>query len=105
MAWRLRYTFNVDWVAPGQGPIGSPQVGPGNANNQTLGLINASGAQNVAGTGSVTIGGTTYSNVLQAADITTLIGLAATPSGMAGDVSTQLNANLGRIQGFVAGLG
>lgn len=99
MAWRLRYTFNVDWVPPGMGPIGSPQVGPGNSNNQTFGAINAAGAQNVAGAATVTINGTSYSNVINAADITTLTNAAAS------DMSAQLNANLGRIQGFIAGQG
>ena len=69
MPYRLRYTFNVDWVGPGMGPIGSPQVGPGNANAQTLGLINKAGAQNIVGSGS---GG-----IIQSADITTLTNAAA----------------------------
>lgn len=99
MAWRLRYTFNVDWVPAGLGPIGSPQVGPGNANNQTIGDINLAGAQNVAGAATVTVNGTSYSNVINAADITTLTNAAAS------DMSTQLNAQLSRIQGFIAGLG
>lgn len=99
MAWRLRYQFNVDWVPSGTGPLASPQVGPGNSNNQTMGFINAAGAQNVAGAATVTINGTSYSNVINAADITTLTNAAAS------DMSTQLNANLGRIQGFIAGQG
>ena len=88
MAYRLRYTFNVDWVGPGMGPMGSPQVGPGNSNSQTLGLINKAGAQNIAGSGS---GG-----IIQAADITTLTNAAAS------DMSTQLNlaANLATMQGW-----
>jgi hypothetical protein len=69
MAYRLRYTFNMDWVGPGMGPIGSPQVGPGNSNAQTLGLINKPGAQNITGSGS---GG-----IIQSADITTLTNAAA----------------------------
>ena len=99
MAWRLRYSFNVDWIAPGQGPSGSPQSGPSAGNNQTFGGINTPGGQNVAGAATVTIGGTSYSSVINAADITTLT------NAMASDVSTQLNANLGRIQGFIAGQG
>lgn len=101
MAWRIRYSFNVDWVAPGMGPIGSPQVTPGASNNQTFGGVDNPAASNlnVAGAATVTIGGTSYSNVINAADITTLT------NGMAADVSTQLNANLARIQGFIAGQG
>lgn len=91
MAYRLRYTFNVDWVGPGQGPTGSPQVGPGNSNSQTLGLINQAGGQNIAGSGS---GG-----IIQGADITTLTNAAAV------DMAAQLNlsANLGKMQGWPQG--
>ena len=91
MAYRLRYTFNVDWVGPGQGPSGSPQVGPGGGNAQTLGGINQAGGQNIGGSGA---GG-----IIQAADITTLT------NAMAADVSAQLNltANLGEMQGWPQG--
>ena len=91
MSYRLRYTFNLDWVGPGQGPSGSPTVGPGGGNAQTLGLINTPGGQNIAGSGS---GG-----IIQAADITTLTNAAAS------DMSTQLNlaANLAKAQGWPTG--
>ena len=91
MAYRLRYTFNVDWVGPGQGPMGSPQVGPGNSNAQTLGLLNTPGGQNIAGSGA---GG-----IIQAADITTLTNAAAA------DMVAQLNlaANLATMQGWPTG--
>lgn len=91
MAYRLRYTFNVDWVGPGMGPMGSPQVGPGNSNAQTLGLINQAGGQNVAGAGS---GG-----IIIGSDITTLTNAAAT------DMAAQLNlaANLAKMQGWPTG--
>jgi hypothetical protein len=89
--YRLRYTFNVDLVPPGIGPIGSPQVGPGNANAQTLGLINQPGAQNITGSGT--------SGVIAAADITTLTNAAAT------DMAAQLNlaVNLAKMQGWPTG--
>jgi hypothetical protein len=91
MAYRLRYTFNVDWVGPGQGPSGSPQVGPGNSNSQTLGLINQAGGQNAAGAGT---GG-----IIIGSDITTLTNAAAT------DMAAQLNlsANLTKMQGWPTG--
>jgi hypothetical protein len=91
MAYRLRYTFNMDWVGPGQGPSGSPQVGPGNSNSQTLGLINQAGGQNVAGAGT---GG-----IIIGSDITTLTNAAAT------DMAAQLNlsANLTKMQGWPTG--
>ena len=91
MAYRLRYTFNMDWVGPGMGPVGSPQVGPGAGNAQTLGLINSPGGQNIAGTGS---GG-----IIQAADISTLTTAAAA------DMLAQLElaTNLATMQGWPQG--
>ena len=91
MAYRLRYTFSVDWVGPGQGSSGSPQVGPGAGNAQTLGLINQAGGQNIQGSGA---GGS-----IEAADITTLTNAAAA------DMSAQLNlaANLATMQGWPTG--
>lgn len=91
MAYRLRYTFNLDWVGAGQGPSGSPQTGQGNSNGQTLGGINKPGAQNIVGSGS---GG-----ILAAADITTLT------NSMATDVAAQLNlaANLATAGGWPTG--
>ena len=91
MAYRLRYTWNVDWVPPGMGPIGSPQVGPGNANSQTLGGINQAGAQNAPGSGT--------SGVINGTDITNMTNAMAT------DVAAQLNltANLTKMQGWTTG--
>ena len=91
MAYRLRYTFNVDWVGPGMGPVGSPQVGPGNSNAQTLGLLNPPGGQNAAGAGA---GG-----IIIGSDITTLTNAAAS------DMAAQLNvaANLSKMQGWPTG--
>ena len=89
--YRLRYTWNLDWVGAGQGPSGSPQVGPGGGNAQTLGGINLAGGQNIVGSGT--------GNIIASADITTLT------NGMAADVSAQLNlpVNLAKAQGFVTG--
>jgi hypothetical protein len=93
MAYRLRYTVNVDWVGGGQGQLVSPQFpgvsGAGNA--QTLQLQNALGGQNITGTGT---GG-----AIAAADITTLT------NAMAADILAQMNAspNLGRLQNFSTG--
>jgi hypothetical protein len=91
MAYRLRYTFNIDWIGAGMGPMGSPQVGPGNGNAQTLDLLNTPGGQNIAGSGA---GG-----ILAASDITTLTNAAAA------DMAAQLNlaVNLGKAQGFATG--
>ena len=91
MAYRLRYAFNVDWVGPGMGPVGSPQVGPGNSNAQTLGLLNTPGGQNAAGAGA---GG-----IIIGSDITTLTNAAAS------DMAAQLNvaANLSKMQGWPTG--
>lgn len=91
MSYRLRYTFNVDWIGPGQGPSGSPTAGQGGGNAQTFGGINAQGGQNIGGTGTA--------GAIAAADITTLT------NAMAADVAAQMNAQpaLGRIQGFATG--
>jgi len=91
MAYRLRYTFNVDWVGPGMGPMGSPQVGPGNSNAQTLGLINQAGGQNSPGLGA--------SGIINGTDITNMTNAAAT------DMAAQLNkaVNLAIMQGWPQG--
>lgn len=92
MAWRLRYSFNVDWVPPGAAQFGSPNVpGPGAGNNQTIQFLNVQGGQNIAGAAT--------GNTLQGSDITTLTNAAAA------DMAAQLNANLARINGFATGLG
>jgi hypothetical protein len=91
MSYRLRYTFNVDWIGPGQGPFGSPQVGPGNGNAQTLGLINQAGGQNSPGLGT---GG-----IINGTDITNLTNAAAV------DMAAQLNlaVNLAKMTGWPTG--
>lgn len=106
MAYRLRYTAWVDWVGPGQGPMGGAagalgggQGGSGNAqtkefNNAT---VNAAGLA----TGAPAINGTGTGGIIQAADITTLL------AAMSADLSLQMNAapNLGQLQGFATGGG
>ena len=94
MAYRLRYTFNVDWVPAGVG------AGQPNSTNttidcaggaQTKGFVQTPGGQYIAGAGT---GG-----ILNAADITTLTNAAAA------DMSTQLNAALAQLVGFNSGGG
>lgn len=89
--YRLRYSWNLDFVGAGMGPSGSPQVGPGGGNAQTFGGINTPGGQNIVGTGTA--------NAIAAADITTIT------NAMAADVAAQMNAQpaLGRMQGFATG--
>lgn len=91
MAYRLTYTFSVSWVGPGQGPSGSPQVGPGVGNAQVLTLINQAGGQNIQGSGA--------NGIIEAADITTLTDNAQT------DMYNQLTAaaNLATMQGWETG--
>jgi hypothetical protein len=91
MSYRLRYTFNVDWVGPGMGPIGSPQTGVGGGNAQTLGGINQAGGQNSPGLGA--------SGVINGTDITNMT------NAMAADVAAQLNLspNLLEMQGWPQG--
>lgn len=98
MAYRLRYDVYLDWVGPGQGPMGgglAPMTGKagGSGNAQTKQLSNAGGGQNITGTGT---GG-----AIAGADITTIT------NAMAADIAAQMNAapTLGQIQGFATGGG
>jgi hypothetical protein len=100
MPYRLRYTWNIDWVPSGIGPWGSPvggggSNGPGGGNSQTLGGIdNAStSGLTVVGTGTSQPAG----NQIATGDITTLTNAMAT------DVSAQANAVIGRLQSFATG--
>ena len=91
--YRLRYTFNVDWVGGGIGPMGSL---PGNANGssggaQTKGFINTPGGQNAVGSGT--------GSIITGTEITTLTTAAAA------DMVTQLTAALAQLQGFASGGG
>lgn len=96
MAYRLRYEFFVDWVGPGQGPMGGglvPLAGFEAGGAQTFDGFNTPGGQNTPGNGT---GG-----AITSAEITTIT------NAMAADVSAQLNvaATLARIQGFATGGG
>lgn len=90
MAYRLRYTFNVDWIGPGLPP--STYAGAGSAgNSQTLGLVNVAGGQNSPGLGTA--------GVINGTDITNMTNAAAA------DMAAQLNlaANLATMQGWTTG--
>lgn len=95
MAYRLTYYCSISFVGPGQGPSGSPQVGPGVGNAQVLTLINQAGGQNVAGSGSSAPAG----NQITAGDINTLCAAMAT------DMEAQFSAaaNLATMQGWPSG--
>lgn len=102
MPYRLRYSWNIDWVPQGSGPWGSPggsggSVGPGGGNNQTLGGIDNAAVANltVPGTGTAQPAGP----AIATGDITTLT------NAMAADVAAQANAAIGRLQGFATGQG
>ena len=94
MAYRLRYTVAVDWIAPGIGAMGgSPAVLAGelgsSGTGQTLEINASANTANIQGTGT---GG-----ALASADVTTLT------NAMAADVAAQMNAILARLAGFATG--
>lgn len=96
MPYRLRYAAWIDFVPAGLGPMGgalAPLSGPvgGSGLAQTKEFLNAQGGQNQAGSGA---GG-----IIQAADITALL------TAMTTDLSAQMNAGIGQLQGFVTGGG
>lgn len=87
MAYRVSYQVNVDWVAPGVGPMSGnlatalPQGGRGGA--QTLEFSNPQGGLNA--------------NTFTGADITALT------NAVAAALVTQFTASQTRIQGFATG--
>jgi len=87
MAYRIRYSVNVDWVGEGVGPMtGNTAVALGSSpagGAQTLQFQNAAGGQN--------------SKTFTGADITTLT------NAMAADMAAQMNAAITRIQNFSTG--
>ena len=88
MAYRMRYIVNVDWIGPGMAPGYNYQGNPlamssNNGNAQTL-QFQETGA-----------GGT--SSTFVAGDITTLLAAMST------DLSTQMNAQIARVQAFATG--
>ena len=88
MAYRIRYSVNVDWVPPGLG-LGIAY--------QTQNMPNEAGgpAQTLEFLNSVTPNSSTF----LAADVTALLAT------MSADLSTQMNTSLARVQGFASGGG
>lgn len=97
MAYVLRYSVNVDWLGPGEGPASglySPVGGLVGASGgaQTIRFTSAAPAANV-------IAGTGTAGAIAAADITTLVAALSTA------LTAQMNAAtaLGTMQGFATG--
>lgn len=95
MAYRLTYSASVEWVAPGTGSLSNPQ-GPNSpgGNAQTLYFTNSIGETPIGG---VSLPPT--STTFLAADLSTLL------TNMQTDLSTQMTAQLTRIQNFSTGTG
>ena len=115
MGYRLRYVAWIDYFPPGisamggttfnqsssgnpitatTGPTAGASVGPTPAGGaQTLEFFNTPGGQGLIGSGTAAPGG----NALTAGDITTLL------AAMSADLSTQMNAALGRLAQFPSG--
>lgn len=93
MAWRLRYAVNVDWVGQGMGPMtGSTAALPlGGGAGPTLNFQQAGFGPTLPGS---TVGPPVQ---LTAGDITTIL------ASMSADLSTQLNAALGRLNTWPTG--
>lgn len=96
MAFKIRYTFNIDWVGPGAGPMEAllPSAGqmlPGGGSlGQTKGFAGNPALipiANGAGAGGTLTGG----------DVTNLTNAAAA------DMAAQINAALPQINGFPTG--
>jgi len=94
MAYRLRYSVAVDWIAPGLGPMGGAaavlagELGS-SGTGQTLEFNASANTANIQGTGT---GG-----ALATADVTALT------NAMAADIAAQMNAILTRLAGFATG--
>jgi hypothetical protein len=96
MAYKLRYLVSIDYVGPGAGPMQAlePAAGVGLPGGGSTGQTKTF-AQNyavlpvVAGSGS--------GNALASADITTLL------AAMSADMSTQMNAAIATMQGWISG--
>jgi len=104
MAYRLRYTCYVDWVGAGQGLMTAAptplqgNVGGNPNGSQTQEFLNSAP---VIAAGATTFqqptGGAALAGALAAGDITTML------ASMSADLSTQINAQLGRLQSWVVG--
>lgn len=97
MAFKIRYTFNIDYVGPGAGPMEglAPAAGiglpGGGSTGQTKGFVyNPSAA-------GIVVAGAGAGNTLTAGDVTNLT------NSMAADAVTQINAALAQINGFTTG--
>lgn len=93
MPYRLRYDCFVDFVPPGVG-LGQQGFAPG-----AVGAGPAGQQQTLQFFNSITSTLPPASNTFVGADVTALT------NAMAADIAAQLNANLGRIQGFATGGG
>lgn len=96
MPYQIRYSFWIDWVGPGAGPmtgLTAPNVadyGGGGSMAQTKGFVGNPALTPVAGTGA---GG-----ILQASDITAITNAAAA------DMVTQITAALPTLNNWPQGL-
>lgn len=96
MPYKLTYQVQIAWVGPGAGPmeaLATPTGGAlpgGGSNGQSKGFVtNLAALPVVLGSGT---GG-----ALASGDITTLL------SEMSSDLSTQLNASIATMQGWISG--
>ena len=89
MAYRARFTVNIDWVGPGMGPMsGLTESSPsGGASSYTLQINNSDGGSVVEGTGTAHPAG----HELAAADLAGLLNPLGT------DILTQVTAALPRL--------
>ena len=81
MSYRLRYTANIDWIGDG------------------------SGAMEVSGAQTLSFSATQPVPYVPGADAPTSGNISTACTAMATDIAAQMNAVLGRIQGFATGGG
>ncbi|HEX8838254.1 MAG TPA: hypothetical protein VF748_15030 [Candidatus Acidoferrum sp.] len=99
MPFKLRYTFNIDFVGAGAGPMEvlSPSAGQmlpgGGSTGQTQGFVTNPNAIPVA----LGASGTFPANTLTSGDVTNLTNAAAA------DMAAQINAALAHINTFPSG--
>ena len=94
MPYRMRYTWNIDWVPAGSGatqPNANDSANGCSGGAQTKGFINAPG-------GTMVLGHAT-GGLFDATDVSTVTVAAAA------DMTTQLTAALAQLQGFATGGG
>src|ERR1700719_1263978 len=104
MAYALKYSATLVWVGPGAGPMSAltaPSL-PGNGGGVGQAIqFDVTPALVPVVNGATTYtppGGTAMNGALSAADVTTLT------NAMASDIAAQMNAVIGRLQSWVAGL-